>query len=82
MTPREALTLDQVDSLPSDTVETDDHWIVIDGGDVALCAQRTGEAPTQEIKLPRATFEAFIDWYNTGEFKRPRKRPGKRKATP
>jgi hypothetical protein len=33
--------------------------------------------PSQKITLPRATFEAFVDWYNTGEFHKPRRRKKK-----
>ena len=74
MTPREAKTIAQVYDLPRDNVDTDAHWILTDGITITLRAQRNGEPSTESITLPRATFEAFIDWYNTGKFKRPQKK--------
>lgn len=75
MTPREAKTFDDICSLPRDNVSTDEHWIIINGeNDVCISTQRNGEPRTESVHLPRETFEAFIDWYNTGKWKKPRKK--------
>jgi hypothetical protein len=72
--PREAKTLDELCSIPRDNVGTNDHWIITDGCEVTLAAQRSGSLPTATVSIPRATFEAFIDWYNTGIWRKPRAR--------
>lgn len=68
---RSAKTLKDVGALERDNVSTGEHWIITDGEVVTLVAQRRGKPPTQWVDLPRATFEAFIDWYNTGKFLHP-----------
>lgn len=79
MTPREAKTFEQICELDRDNVDTDEHWMILDSGgdEITLAAQQLGKPSSAKISMPRATFEAFIDWYNTGTFRKPR---AKRKA--
>jgi hypothetical protein len=77
MTPREAKTFDELCKLPRDNVDTDAHWLMADVDTVTIAAQRNSEECTAKVKLPRATFEAFIDWYNTGKWKARRSRKQK-----
>ena len=39
------------------------HWILTTGYQVTIASQKSGEAPTQEIKLSRARFNQLINWY-------------------
>ena len=72
MTPRRAKTEKQICKLPRNSVDTPDYWLLIHEDFVTLTAQRNAELPSRMLGLPRATFEAFIDWYNSGVWKRPR----------
>ena len=74
LTPRKAKTLQVIAALPRDNVGTEHHWIILDGGNVTIAAQQPGSPPTAIITIPRETFEAFADWYNTGVWRKPRKR--------
>lgn len=75
LTPRTARTVADVCALRHDNVATPEHWIITDGRRVTIAAQRTGEPCTGKVSLPLATFEAFIDWYDTGRFRSPVERP-------
>jgi hypothetical protein len=66
MAPREAKTWEDICHLPRDNVAASDYWMILDRDTVRIAAQQCGQVPTQKITLPRAVFEAFIDWYNTG----------------
>lgn len=77
LTPRTARTFEQICTLKRDNVSTVDYWMMVcDGGKVVICAQRDGQAVQTMLRLPRHTFEKFIDWYNTGEWPIKRKKQG------
>lgn len=42
--------------------------MLLDRDRIVLCEQPVGESPTGKVAIPRRTFEAFIDWYNSGEW--------------
>lgn len=68
---------DDVLALTRDNVGTEDYWIITDGFTVTLACQKVGEPSTAMVSLPKVVFDAFADWYMTGNWKRPRKRGGK-----
>jgi len=72
LSPREAKTDAQFDKLGRDNIDTKDAWILVDAENVHICNQRDGESSTGEVSLSRKDFEKFIDWYNTGVYKRGR----------
>lgn len=49
--------------ITDDNKSLGDFWMITDGFRVTLAEQKEGEAPTQYITIPRATFNKFIDWY-------------------
>lgn len=67
LTPREARTFKQICDLPSSSVDTPSHWILLGSRGITICEQRLGGAGQRQVILPRRTFEKFIDWYNTGK---------------
>lgn len=81
LTPREARTEKQQLRLTRDNVSTRDYWMMLNGGTVVLSKQRSGQPRTEAITISRAAFERFIDWYNTGQFrKKPRRAPNQRRS--
>lgn len=72
VTPRQAVTEDRICDLPRDNVSTDEHWMSLSECVVTIANQRVGEKITGIAEIPRATFEAFIDWYNTGKWTKPK----------
>ena len=77
--PREAKTLAGIIRMDRDCVETERYWMSVDEGDVCLYEQQYGLPATAKMHIPRKTFEAFIDWYNTGVWKQPKKRKAVRR---
>ena len=69
MTPREARTAKDFMNLENFFAKVADHKLLVQKESVTI-----GVVGFASISIPRATFEAFIDWYNTGKFKNPRKR--------
>ena len=63
MRPYDAKNLDKVCTLRRDNFDTNDCWILTDGHRVTIAEQKVGEAATQSITLPRATFNKLIAWY-------------------
>lgn len=68
-TPREATTYAQQERMKRDNVVTARFWMLLDEGEVVICEQRRLCSPTAKIRIPRATFNRFIDWYNTGKWR-------------
>lgn len=63
--PIEARTFEQVCTLPRDGYDTKHFWILIDG-DIVICEQEFGKAPTATMKIKRAEFDRMARWYVTG----------------
>ena len=72
-TPREAVTFNQICEIPRDNMGTKDFWFMVDGGAVIIAKQTSGSDLEAKISIPRKDFNRFIDWYNTGTYKRTRK---------
>jgi hypothetical protein len=72
-TPRDATNNNVIAKIPRDNVATHEHWMIIGHSTVTLAAQKDGQASKAEIEIPRRTFNAFIDWYNTGVWRQPRR---------
>lgn len=75
MTPREARTKEELAQLKVERVEADDFRLSVWSGSVTI-----GHANGMSTLIPRDLFDAMIDWYNTGKFKKPRKRKPARAA--
>ena len=76
MTPREARTLNRVFKLSCNSVSIDEYWMMVDLAEVTITKQYPGCEPQAMAAIPRAIFDAFVDWYNTGKYKKPRKKKG------
>lgn len=63
MSPHQARTLNEICSLKSDNYGGAEGWIMIDGPDVILKQQRSGEQPDGGVKFSRGAFKRMIDWY-------------------
>lgn len=74
LTPRQAKTFDEICGLRRDNVGTDTNWMIFDEIEVTITKQTLGGSKIGRVTIPRADFEAFIDWYNTGTFRKPRKK--------
>lgn len=59
--------------MPRDNVTARGYWMLTDGYRVTITRQNIGEHPTAQIGVPRHIFDAFVDWYMTGDWKLPRK---------
>ena len=46
--------------------------MLVDEGEVTICAQHSGEEATGKVRLSRRTFEAFIRWYDKDQKERKR----------
>lgn len=81
LAPWQARTQAQLCALPRDGVDAATWWALLDG-DMILCQQRTGKAATGRVDIPRAEWDALVDWYETGRWKsaKAKKRPTLRKA--
>jgi len=73
-TPREARTFEQINGLLQDCLHAGPHCLLVCDGCVKISDGYTKAASV--IRMPRKTFEAFIDWYNTGKYRKPRKKKG------
>lgn len=40
-----------------------DFWFVSDGFHVSIAEQKTGDVPTQGIRIPKSTFDYFVKKY-------------------
>lgn len=72
-TPREALTTKQVCDLPRDNVQHRNFWMLVDEVSVSVAEQKIGEASTGSVRISRAAFDRFVDWYQTGVWPQRRK---------
>lgn len=63
LSPRNANSFDKVCLLNRDNKTVGDCWILTDGSQVSIVQQNLGEAPRQEISIPRAQFNRLIAWY-------------------
>jgi hypothetical protein len=72
-TPRTVATYDELCDLKRDHVDAGDFWMITDGWQVTLANQASGHPTKASITLPRNVFDAFVDWYMTGVWKRPRR---------
>lgn len=55
--------LDQLCKLPRDNWTYGNHWLLTDGYEVTVCNQKTGEAPTGSVTMPRRAFNALVKAY-------------------
>lgn len=75
--PRGARTFKQICALPCDNIDAGD-WYYLgfnSAGEIYLGQQRPYETPIWCGTIPRRTFEAWIDWYNTGKMPRRPRQP-------
>lgn len=79
-TPRDARTTNGLCALQRDNIDLGDFSFMVSEHDVSLTAQRAGQAPTARVTVPRAVFDAVVDFYNHGTM--PRHRPRSRRGTP
>ena len=63
MRPYDCKTNKQVCAQRSDNTSAGDFWILTDGCEVSLAAQKVGEPASEMISIPRAQFNKLIDWY-------------------
>lgn len=62
--PADCRTVDQQCELVRDNISTPQSWILLDGADgVTITNQRPGESSTGSVKLSRAEFLKFAQWY-------------------
>lgn len=50
-------------SLETDNYSSGKWWILTDSFEVSLTEQKNGESPTRSIEIPKAKFDALIQWY-------------------
>lgn len=77
MTPREARTREEVLALkPKHYIESEQgvYRFLVTEDRVIFSVPEEGEVPGSRFVIDRRNFDRFIDWYNTGKFKKPRKR--------
>lgn len=65
-TPIECKTLKDICSLPRDSVDCGDFWILTDGYEISIHEQKIGHESVQKISVPKAIFDKFVRWYTTG----------------
>jgi hypothetical protein len=56
-------TNEEVCSLPRDNFDGKDCWLISDGYEVTITAQKSGEAPSSSVTLPRGEFNRLIRSY-------------------
>lgn len=61
--PQKSKTFEQICELQTDGWNGKNYWMCVNEGSVSLYAQTVGEAPTQKIDIPRATFDRMVAWY-------------------
>ena len=61
--PIESITWSSVCRLKSDSTDTKDYWMCIDGDEVCIAKQRSGESLIEKIKIPRKDFNRLVRWY-------------------
>jgi hypothetical protein len=54
---------DRMHTLPRDNWTSGDFWLLCDGAEVTLCAQKFGESPTAKVSIPRRQFNRLIAGY-------------------
>lgn len=72
-TPREARTMNQICAIPRDNIDRGDYWMMLGAGEVTLAKQQVGGPPDARLDIPRRVFDAFVDWYQTGQWPPKRK---------
>jgi len=68
-TPMEAKTFNDICSLKRDNLTAGGYWIILNELGITICKQNPGEEPTQEITIPRKSFNRMVKWYTTGKTK-------------
>ena len=59
-------TFEQVCRMQRDNFAYGDYWFIVDAGSgtVTLAQQKSGQAATASITMPRRAFSHFVDAYN------------------
>jgi hypothetical protein len=65
--PIDARTLEDICSMPRDTLDSKGFWIMVDEGRITITQQNVGESPTAQIHVPKAQFDRMARWYVTGK---------------
>lgn len=60
----ECTTERQICELPRSVYACKGYWLLDDGYDVAIYAQKTGEQATQKIDIPRKVFRQLVAYWN------------------
>lgn len=63
LSPMNARTLNELCSLQRDNWAYGDFWIMVDGNEVVLAAQKHGESATGSVSIPRRHFKELVQWY-------------------
>jgi hypothetical protein len=63
--PSEAKTVDQLCQLQTDHFDSKHYWFMPhdSSNQVTIVKQTSGQSSTQEIQIPRRTFDQMIKWY-------------------
>ena len=64
--PVDARTFDQICALPRDGFDGETWWLSLDPDSVTVCQQKSGQASTGRVRIPRRDFDGLIAWY-TGQ---------------
>lgn len=61
--PMDARGAGQICEMPRDNLTAGDFWILTDGFNVSIAAQKTDESATVIVSIPRGEFNRMVRWY-------------------
>jgi hypothetical protein len=65
LAPIDAKSEADICSLKTDNTSTGKSWLLLDGPNLTICNQRSGEGSTGSVSLTRSEFAKFWRWYTT-----------------
>ena len=61
--PYDCGSFDEVCELQTDHHELKNWWISVDGYEVSIYEQRSGETVHSSVSVPKRQFDALVQWY-------------------